>query len=428
MRGRPVNYLIKLLIFSPEKQAILTSVNSHQVKLPTLTTTISHLALTQHINEHITTTYGIETAVLKCARSCQNERAYVLEHLSGNLSSFTPVNWLPISKEQSFSCLNERDNRLLQGWVSEKEDIPWFRIGWRQNIEELLVDRLQERVWKIEQIRSWERSSLLRLYIEKETYILKIVPTIFQHEPTLCSYLKKKFPSYVPEVILVEPTYNAFIMKEVNGSLLGLTDNVIYWRKALINLGKIQVGILHDVEQLHCPNRPVDKIIIEYLESTLEKLLENKFITKEIFQTLTENLPEVMNIVDKIKRSSIPISIDHGDFFGGNIILEDEETIVYDWSDSSLTHPFFSAVVFLQEVEEFFSKEEADSLLVDYLSLWSNYATTEQLSDEFELVKYIAPIFGLTVYESLIFPTFRDNWDREIVVQGYINSWLKNIK
>ncbi|TFD94343.1 phosphotransferase [Jeotgalibacillus sp. R-1-5s-1] len=421
-----MNHSIKLLIYSQDQHAILTTKVLNHVALPFFSTTISHIAVTQHINEHVSNTYQIEAAVLKCLKACENERVYVLEHLSGSLPGSSSLQWQSI---HTMTALDQQDYDLIQQWIHDKEpsDIPWFQPGWRKNIEELLSNRLPQRVTNIEQIRSWERSTLLRLYAEDETYILKAVPPIFHHEPTICAYLSKSFPDSVPETVFADPSLNVFVMREVKGPLLGLTNQLEHWRQALLKLGKIQTGILNNIDQLTCPFRAIDYMMVDQLDHTIQRLFENETITKETLEILSENATKVRKIANKLKQSTIPLSIDHGDFFGGNILLQDEEAIIYDWSDCSLTHPFLSAVVFLQEVEDLFSKEAADSLLTDYLRLWRAYASMEQLKNEYQSIKYIAPAFGLMVYENIIFPTFRDNWDREIIIQGYIDSWVKEI-
>lgn len=104
--------------------------------------------------------------------------------------------------------------------------------------------------------------------------------------------------------------------------------------------------------------------------------------------------------------------------------LEEGLPIIYDWSDSSLSHPFLSVTVFLNEAAELFSEEFADELLEAYLSCWAEWGLEEDLRKEYLNVQRIAPLFGLAVYQNEIFPFFQKNWDKNRIIQEYIQLWL----
>lgn len=129
----------------------------------------------------------------------------------------------------------------------------------------------------------------------------------------------------------------------------------------------------------------------------------------------------------QLEQSRIPLSLDHGDFFGGNIIIQEGVPIIYDWSDVTLSHPFLSATVFLEEVEQFFSSDSAQLLLKEYLSEWNEFEPIDRLMKEYDRIKWIAPIFHLTIYVTYIFPTFKDNWDKKQIIDGYIDKWVTNV-
>jgi aminoglycoside phosphotransferase (APT) family kinase protein len=120
--------------------------------------------------------------------------------------------------------------------------------------------------------------------------------------------------------------------------------------------------------------------------------------------------------------------LEHGDFFGGNIIVQNGMPIIYDWSDCTLSHPFLSATVYLEEVEELFSYEFAESLLDDYVSEWTTFDSKDRLHEEYRLLQLIAPIFYLSVYQSFIFPAFKDNWDKRSIIEYYIEKWISTFE
>ncbi|UOE96017.1 phosphotransferase [Alkalihalobacillus sp. LMS39] len=217
-------------------------------------------------------------------------------------------------------------------------------------------------------------------------------------------------------------------MKELQGPLLGRTNNLEYWKQAILRLADIQQhSVIHrkKLEELKCPVRPVTCVIQHHLENSLNELAINKDISREVYNTLINSNDYIINKLNFLESTNIPLSLEHGDFFGGNIIIQGGRPIIYDWSDCSLSHPFLSIVVFLEEVEQFFSKTTSLSLLDDYLTKWSEFDTKEELIKEYEIIKLIAPAYYLTVYQTFIFPSFNDNWDKQAIINGYVKSWIK---
>jgi aminoglycoside phosphotransferase (APT) family kinase protein len=125
-----------------------------------------------------------------------------------------------------------------------------------------------------------------------------------------------------------------------------------------------------------------------------------------------------------LKKSKIPLAIEHGDFFGGNIIIQNGQPIIYDWSDCTWSHPFLSIMVLLEEVRQFFSEESAESLLDLYLEEWYEFDSKTTLNEEYNLLAELSPEYYLSIYQTFIFPTFKDNWDKQQIIDHYIEKLL----
>jgi aminoglycoside phosphotransferase (APT) family kinase protein len=174
---------------------------------------------------------------------------------------------------------------------------------------------------------------------------------------------------------------------------------------------------------MKCPVRAVSNVIHTYLETTLNELFDNEEITSDTYSDLLSSMPSILYKSDMLKKSKIPLALEHGDFFGGNIIIQNEDPIIYDWSDCTLSHPFLSAIVLLEEVEQLFSEKVAKSLLDLYLCEWSELDSKDSLYEEYKLLEEISPIYYLTVYQTFIFPSFNDNWDKQQIIEQYIKKW-----
>ncbi len=74
---------------------------------------------------------------------------------------------------------------------------------------------------------------------------------------------------------------------------------------------------------------------------------------REALAALTPRLHELCAELDGY---GLPPAIEHGDFWAGQIIAGPQGFTFLDWSDSSISHPFFSLLLFLIEIEDHFLK------------------------------------------------------------------------
>ncbi|MDQ0352494.1 aminoglycoside phosphotransferase (APT) family kinase protein [Alkalibacillus filiformis] len=162
------------------------------------------------------------------------------------------------------------------------------------------------------------------------------------------------------------------------------------------------------------------------MERSLKDLQASQVISENTYGKLSKTLLEANKLCQQLTSTQVPPALDHGDFFGGNIIVQDGKTIIYDWSDCAISHPFFSMTVIFDEIMEVFSEDVAHDLLEEYLGNWTRFGCIDDLKKEFMLVKKVAPLYYLTIYQQFIVPHFNDNWDQEQIVNSYVDQWLKN--
>ncbi|MGM7684041.1 phosphotransferase [Cytobacillus sp. Hm23] len=418
--------VFKFFVISKNNSILLTYDNNRWT-LPTYDAKPSHVAETAQINHFFKSKYKLMTNVLRCYNETDRMRIYEIELLDKEW--FSPnMCWINRLNLEDVNELCKEDKLLLNDWNAsfQPTNLPWFSHGWVDEIKQWFRKELSCSTFELKQIRSWERSALFRVKLANNNYYFKAVPPIFSHEPILSQYLYQHHPSCVPSIHSVDSKRRWYIMQELTGPLLGKTNNMHHWQGALLKLAEIQKKSIENINKIKhmCPIRPISKVIQTYMRPSLNTLYNSNNISNEIYNQFIESIPAIINICDLLEQSHIPHAIDHGDFFGGNIIVHGNIPIIYDWSDCTLSHPFLSITTFLEEVEHFFSKEHATYLLDLYLAEWRSYNSPEQLYNEYELIKLIAPVFYLTVYQTFIFPSFHDNWDKQHIIDGYINKWL----
>jgi Ser/Thr protein kinase RdoA (MazF antagonist) len=136
------------------------------------------------------------------------------------------------------------------------------------------------------------------------------------------------------------------------------------------------------------------------LPSRFEELLADEWVlgvghpdrlTRDEVAHLRQLLPGLTDTCHELARCGIPESLDHQDLNDGNIFVGDRGSIFFDWSEASITHPFFSLRTVVVSVELTLDLEEGAAPLEElrdaYLEPWTRYVAREDLLRAFQLAR-----------------------------------------
>lgn len=126
----------------------------------------------------------------------------------------------------------------------------------------------------------------------------------------------------------------------------------------------------------------------------------------------------------------VPYSLEHGDFHDRQIIMTDTGPMYYDWSDCSVSHPFFS-------LHLFFAFQDFENCLPDipdvqarlrdaYLAPWTVYESMERLRAAFELAQHITPVHTALLYHRIILPGMEQRWEMHYMIPWFLKSLVRN--
>src|SRR5262245_59132516 len=115
-------------------------------------------------------------------------------------------------------------------------------------------------------------------------------------------------------------------------------------RYARIQLAWIERG--KELLALSCPRRD-----LETLQTQTDSLLadtralrmgSNYGLSDLEIEELRNYAPTLKAMCEELAVFGIPYTLEHGDFWGGNITVTDNRFIFFDWAFSCIAHPFFS--------------------------------------------------------------------------------------
>ncbi|MEO8610506.1 MAG: hypothetical protein ABI690_21595 [Chloroflexota bacterium] len=395
--------------------------------LPAIATTARHFWQTcEPVNRALKRTYGLNVSTVRCV-STEKEftTIYLMEYQDGKLPPGAV--WVAPDKLPRLSA--PATAKQIRAWLAwfcsdHPQRRTWYRPGFFRMTAQTLPDRLPDiHIRRLEQVRSWERSSIIRILTDDSPDLyLKSVPPMFAHEPALAAWLYQQHPQLFPAVRQHRPAVD-FITAAYSGKSLQEMPSLELWQNALAQYATLQVEFAsrtHELKALHVPERGLD-----WIAEHIDMLLDDDVLlgcgtnplTKEQIAALRALRPRLHAACESLGSYNIPLSLEHGDLWTGQIIVrpEGDGFLFTDWSDSAITCPLFSLPYFLAEVDnELPGVPNARERLIEaYLTAWTVFEPMPRLLEAYEAVKLLSPLYTSLQYAFDIFPQMEMRWEME---------------
>jgi len=197
-------------------------------------------------------------------------------------------------------------------------------------------------------VRPW--STVFRAPTDQGDVFLKLCGPSQEFEPALTALLSRTAPDVVPVVLAIHPREPWMLLADGGAKLRdALTGQALLdaWAEVLPRYADLQRRLLgRDDEVLACgtPDRRLDR-----LPADLDRILDDERI---VSRSAAERLRHLRPVMDasalELASAGIGATVQHDDLHDANVLRIGERTVVFDWGDASLTHPFLSLGVLLR--------------------------------------------------------------------------------
>jgi hypothetical protein len=120
---------------------------------------------------------------------------------------------------------------------------------------------------------------------------------------------------------------------------------------------------------------------------------------------LRSHAPTLKAMCEELASIGIPYTLEHGDFWGGNIAVTDKRFIFFDWSFSCVAHPFFSLGALAPDPDYMPRVPGAALRLRDaYLKEWAGYGAKWELLKAFELAQPLGFLHSALTHYKYVLP------------------------
>lgn len=424
-----------MMLLHPTEPRILLLPEQHGWRLPSF-----HKEEPTHVSEisdAMQRQLGIDAIVLYCASQyvdrehAGQELIYVLEMRHPACIPPAGAHWVGLDMLAQLELTLPEQRTVMATCLYEAEKIPplrppWARRGWFAGAEPWIREQLARLnytiVAPIEQVRTWGISCVLRVpttggnvyfkaipdsFMQKNTPISSSdttgrIPLFFTHEPMLIQSLAAWFPQNMPTVLAMERERCWMLLAECGREVYAHPDRTA-WEKALEVYGHMQVAASQHIEidtllAAGCLDRR-----LHVMETQIDPLLGDEEVLADLNKSEVEQLraqgPQLKTMCHQLAHDAVPQTLVHGDLHAGNIAVQHDTSIYFDWTDGCVAHPFFDALTFLDNVDD---PDKQRRLREIYLGQWTDYASIESLREIFPLSQLLATIHQAVSYQHIM--------------------------
>jgi hypothetical protein len=253
-------------------------------------------------------------------------------------------------------------------------------------------------------LRPW--SMVFRVPTSGGAVYMKCCGPTQAHEPHLTALLHREFPGIVTEVLALHPTQPWMLAAE-GGKKLGEVyegDELLRaWREILPRCAQLQRDITpwtKDILAFGTPDRRAASLLAGFDEVIANEPVvsgqRSDRLTADERRSLGSLHPTLADALRALTASGIDETLNHDDLHQSNVLVRDGRTVIFDWGDACVSHPFLTLAVTLRFAAQKTGREqdsaEIAALRDAYLEPWSDRASARELRDAAELGRRIGQI------------------------------------
>lgn len=330
------------------------------------------------------------------------------------------------------------DNRPIQ--------LPWDQPGWLEYatawIEAQIAAHGRHATGPVTLLHQRPWSSFARIATDQGVVFFKAPAPTFAYEAALTQALADWRPDCSVPVLATDPANGWILTADAGTTLrqLGQTvEQVEHWLKLLPLYSEFQIASadrVPDFLALGLPDRrlaQLPRLYAELAEATdsLRVGLELG-LTPDEHRRVRDGQARFAEQCEALAAYNLPETLTHEELHENNVLLGDGRYIYTDWSDSSVSHPFFTMLVTLRAAAHWLKLDETGpelrKLRDAYLEPWTSFAPRDSLADALALAYRLAMVNrALSWHQSMSRLPEKDREPYADSVPGWLQDYLQEV-
>lgn len=324
----------------------------------------------------------------------------------------------------------------LDRWLAELDGTatgpgrpPWSRPGWLARASAWMTDRLAESgspLVAVPQIHAfWGLSAVVRGETADGNFYLKACSPVLPTETAITRILAASDPDRLPRVVAVDEEQNWLLLGDLGKSFVGDAP-VARWPEGLATHAAIQRRWLGRTEDLAAAG--FERRGLAALASQIPRLPGLSLLAPMAPASrhrLEAAIPQLLAACERLAAIGPAETIVHGDLHPWNVADVDGRSIVFDWSDSCIGHPFLDLVTYVGRTRDVATRRAC----VDaYLAAWSDVLEPDELEEAVGLALPLGALHQVESYRRIAAEVAEDDlWDMAEAGPSYAEqalAWL----
>jgi Phosphotransferase enzyme family len=318
--------------------------------------------------------------------------------------------WRALTSASAASAEPALARPYLERWLSELDGSaegpprpPWSRPGWQARASAWMTERLADvgsPLVAAPQLHAlWGLSAVIRGETADGAFFLKACSPVFPTEPAITRVLAASEPDLLPNVVAVDEAENWLLMGDIGKSFVGDAP-VARWPDGLAAQGAIQRRWLGRTDELAAAG--FERRGLAELASQIPRLPELSLLAPlkpESMSRLEAAIPRLLEACERLSAIGPDDTIVHGDLHPWNVADVDGRSIVFDWSDSCIGHPFLDLATYVCRTADVVARQAC----VDaYSAAWSDVLQPAELEEAVLLALPLGALHQVESYRRIV--------------------------
>lgn len=359
------------------------------------------------------------------------ESLFVLDNEGVAMAHGRWVGWQELS---SLTLTHPAHRPIIEQYLRESEtgDIsnrrpPWARRGWHKQaaawIETQLAQAGHPLTGPVQPVRQWSLSCVLRAQTAVGPFYFKTVAELplFVNEAALVTKLAQLYPRHVVTPLAIDGEKDWMLLPELT-NMVGWGAPLAQRQVFLEQFGRLQVTAVAHVDELlaaGCLDRRLN-----WLAAQIKPLITAEFVqpylTTEEQTQLQARIPQLQRLCSELAAFAIPETLVHGDLHGGNVAVQGDDFIYFDWTDACISHPFFDMLNIFMERDTAVQTQLRDA----YLAQWLDFAPMSRLHQAWSLAEVLGAVHHAISYWQIV--AYIEPHNRH-QLEGWMQWWLRRV-
>jgi hypothetical protein len=303
-------------------------------------------------------------------------------------------------------------------------------VGWAER-------RIGAAVTRVEQVRAWEFSCVLRLTTSHGVFYLKAVAPFCDHEPRITRWLGRRFPGLIAPVVALGGSGRWLLTRAVVGPSLRACPRLAEWERTAAAYGRLQRAVAgrgRTLRALGCRRRD-----LAWLARQIQGLLHDPRVLaagqrqrlrpREVAR-LRRLAPTLVARCRELDARGVTATLDHADLWAVNVVVGGRGPTILDWEDAAVAHPFCSTflLVWSHGFHDRWGPHGAAARRVQeaYLAGWSGRDASERYRRTFALAQLLAPLHYAATWRRDVLPLVETSLETAGLVPFFLRRVLAN--